>query len=133
MAFNTSGSMTTIGSTCTAHADAVVTITVPLDGYIMLSAQVQLYIDHAYGFRDAWMISVGNSPTDCDGTFFGWMDTVEDDADADPRIERAAYAQRWFQVTSGTYSYYIVGQMIDGQSVMDRFSSSNMVAVFYPS
>ena len=133
MAFDTSSSTTTIGSTCTAYANAVVTITVPSDGYIVVSAQVQLRFDHTFGTRDAWMISVGSSPTDCQSTIFGWMDTIENDAATDSFIERTAYAQRWFAVTPGTYDYYIVGEMIQGQDADDLFWYSNMVAVFYPS
>ncbi len=133
MAFDTSSSTTTIGSTCTAYTGAIVTITVPSDGYVVVSAQVQLRFDHTFGTRDAWVISVGSSPTDCQSTVFGWMDTVENDAATDSIIERTAYAQRWFAVTSGTYDYYIVGEMIQGQDADDRFWHSNMVAVFYPS
>ncbi len=133
MAFDTSAATTTIGSTCTDYTGAIVTITVPSDGYIAVSAQVQLRIDHTTGTRDAWIISVGNSPTNCDNTVFGWMDTVEDDAATDMSIERTAYAQRWWQVSAGTYDFYIVGYMIQGQDVDDVFWYSNMVAVFYPS
>ena len=133
MAFDTSGATTPIGSTCTAYVGAIVTITVPSDGYVVVSAQVQLRIDHTTGTRDAWAISVGNTPTDCDLWQFGWIDTVEDDAATDTSIERTAYAQRWWSVTAGTYDFYIVGEMWDGQDVDDVFYWSNMVAVFYPS
>jgi hypothetical protein len=61
------------------------------------------------------------------------MDTIEDDAASDFFIERTAYAQRWFAVTSGTYSFYVVGYMVQGQDADDYFWYSNMVAVFYPS
>ncbi|MCJ2669764.1 MAG: hypothetical protein LN416_04550 [Candidatus Thermoplasmatota archaeon] len=134
MAFDIAGApTTTIGPACTAYAAAMVTITVPSDGYIVVSAQVQLGIEHTSGTQDAWVISVGSSPLDCDNTVFGWNDTIEDDAATDPSVKRTAYAQRWFAVTSGTYDYYIVGYMFQGQSASDRFLWSNMVAVFYPS
>jgi hypothetical protein len=61
------------------------------------------------------------------------MESVEDDAATDWEIERTAYAQRWFAVTAGTYSFYVVGHMIQGQNAWDEFYWSNMVAVFYPS
>ncbi|MEE9488900.1 MAG: hypothetical protein V3V91_00485 [Thermoplasmata archaeon] len=133
MAFDTSGTATTIGSTCAAYADAVVTMTVPSDGYIVVSAQVLLLIDHTTGTGDAWVINVGSSPTDCGDPYSRWVDTVQYDAATDSEIERTASAQTWFAVTPGTYNYYIVGQMIDGQNAGDRFYWGNMVAVFYPS
>lgn len=124
---------TTIGSSCTAYVDAMVTITVPSDGIVVVSAQVQLRINHTQGTEDRWWVSVSDTPTDCDGTVFAWVDTIPQDAATDSSIDRSAYAQRWFGVSAGTYDYYIVGIMAPGQIGDDVFWYANMVAVFYPS
>ena len=132
-AFDTNSGSTTIGSTCTPYAGAIVTITVPSNGYVGVSAQVQLRIDHVTGIRDVWVISVGAGPADCNSGVFGWTDALEDDYATDSSVERTAYAQRWYAISPGTYDFYVTGYMMQGGSADDEFWYSNMIAVFYPS
>ena len=108
-------------------------MTVPSNGYIVVSAQVRVRIDHTSGTEDYWVVTVGASATDCAGSPFTWIDTIEADVATDYAIQRMGSPQRFYLVSAGTYTYYLNGYMIQGQDPSDVFSLSNMVAVFYPS
>jgi hypothetical protein len=133
IATDTSGSTTTIGATCTHYDNAEVTITVPSDGTIIVTAQMWVLISHTSGTQDLWLLAVGTTPTDCGGPTDRWAGDITSNAPTDVSNSRTGSPHRVFFVTAGTYTYYANGYMDVGQDANDRFWYASLIAVFYPS
>lgn len=123
----------TIGPTCTHYSDAEITITVPSNGTIVVTAQMQIVINHTSGTSDRWLLAVGEDPTDCSSIREIWRGSITADAPSDSPIYRTGAPTRVFTVTPGTYTYYANGFMTVGQDAYDRFVNCVMFAAFYPS
>ncbi len=128
-----SGDITPMESVCTHYSYAEVTISVPSNGTIIVTAQIQVLINHTYGVEDSWRLVVGESPTDCATSLERWRGSITDNSTADANADRTGAPMRVFTVTAGTYTYYANGYMVTGQDSGDVFWVCHMVAVFYPS
>ena len=117
---------------CTNFAQ--ITITVPSDGTIVISSMVKLDIDHTLGTEDRWQLTHETTATDCINLGQMWMDEIPDQYPSEAQVQLSAYVLTTWSVTAGTYTYYLNGQMIDGENVgFERHDWSTTVAVFYPS
>jgi len=133
MTFASSDILAPIGFSCTNHVGGQVTMAVPSNGYVVVQAQVLLWIDHVQLNQDRWLLGIGSTATDCGFGVFSWYDTVPADTASDSTIERTASLQRWFPVTGGNaYTFYVNGMMELGAG-NDDFVLTTIVAVFYPS
>ncbi len=128
-----SGDTVSIGSVCTHYSFAEVTIAVPSNGTVIVTAQMQILINHTYGVEDSWRLVVGESPTDCAGSTDRWRGSISDNSTTDLSVDRTGAPKRVFTVTAGTYTYYANGYMVSGQDDGDLFWYCKMIAVFYPS
>ena len=109
-----------------------VSITVPAGGIIVLHAWQYIVLDHTNGVSDAYWTKVSNSPSDCAvdeylGVFY-----------LDTSVATGSYTQvmtltRFETVSAGTYTFYLNGIMMAGQSNPDAVFRCNILAVFYPS
>jgi len=133
LATNVSRETTTIQTICTHYAKAEVTITVPSQGTIVVSTVVQIYIDHTYGTTDSWYVVHGLSAVDCGTWSQAAVGSVPANVDSEGFLRESVFVQTTFDVSAGTFTYYVNGYMISGQSANDWFWFSNSVAVFYPS
>jgi hypothetical protein len=133
MAFASSSSLAPIGFSCTNYAGGQVTITVPSNGYVVVQAQVLLWVDHVQLTQDRWLLGIGSTAVDCGFGVFSWYDTVPADTPSDSTIERSAFLERWLPVIGGNaYTFYVNGMMEVGAG-NDDFVLAAVVAVFYPS
>ncbi len=121
-----------IGDTCTNYVGAEVTLTVPADGVIAVSALVGLRIDHMNGVTDEWWISLDLSPGSCPPQPWTTAGVIASDIGSGSYYQ-TAHLQSYFSVTAGTYTVYVNGLLWSGFGNNDQFRWSNMVAVFYPS
>lgn len=133
IATGVSGSTTTIGIACTHYDNAEVTITVPSDGTIIVTAQIWVRISHTFGTEDSWRLAIGENPTDCASAYYRWADSITSNAPNDSDADRTGSPHRVFFVSAGTYTYYANGYMVSGQDVSDVFWYASLIAVFYPS
>lgn len=111
-----------------------VTITVPSAGTIVVSSLVKLNVEHTLGTEDRWEILISDSSTICWSPPWTWLDEIPDGNPSESQTQMSAYLQRAFTVgAAGTYTYYVNGEMVSGESALDEHDWSNTIAVFYPS
>ena len=132
MAANESGALfTTIETVCT---DAMsVTMTVPVNGTVVVTGVTRLRISHTTGTEDRWFIGVDNASANCRDGAGTWLDSITQDIATDTSVWVSAMAQRSFTVTPGTSTFYFSGRMVQGQDAADVFIYVGLTAVFYPS
>lgn len=109
---DTSTSYLSIGTSCTNHSGAAVTITVPGPGYITVTAQVMLFMTGLPSNPQYAYVFIGTSTADCTS-----INSAQ--GYAAPRIQEIPFSgnkyitvpvSRTFYVTSeGTYTYYVNG------------------------
>ena len=121
-----------IGDSCTNYIGAEVTITVPADGVIVVSALVGLRIDHINGVTDEWWISFDLSPGSCPGQPWTTAGVIASGIGSGFYYQ-TVHLQSYFSVTAGTHTVYVNGLLWSGFGNNDQFRWYNMVAVFYPS
>jgi len=123
------------GQLCQTHTGAQVTLVAARSGVIVVSATVNLRINHIAP-RDVAHVFVSANKTECDNS----PNTVQSST-AIHVIDNTypgglhivpIQVQRHFSVTSGSHSYFIRGGMLQGGDDLDVFISSSLVAVFYP-
>ena len=134
MAYDELDSQVAIGSICTHYVGAEVTISVPGPGTIVVSAVVQVQVDHTSSSADDIVFLVVSAmTTDC---ALAPSTAVVNVIAGEPI---GAYAKtvpimRGFAVNAaGTYTYNVNGVMWMGASASDAFLRAVTVAVFYPS
>ncbi|MCJ2556132.1 MAG: hypothetical protein LN415_03370, partial [Candidatus Thermoplasmatota archaeon] len=135
MAYASSATHVTIEmwATCT-HFGLSVTIDVPSDGYVVVSATTWLSMVHTAGTDDVWVVMIADSPTECSQPAdYRYQETISEGNPSDTAIWRTAAPQNVFSVTPGSYTFYVNGAMFDTGAVDDQFWRGNVVAVFYPS
>jgi len=117
---------------CRHYTGAMVTLTVPTSGVIVVSAQVGLYVAHTNGVASRWFLYVEDVPGQCTDPLSLWDDSIPSEAATDGLIERSAFLMLTYPTGPGTYTFFLNGQMWGGAGPGDWFESANLVAVFYP-
>lgn len=110
-----------------------VTLDVPGPGYIAVTSNVSFKFYHQGGITDRLYLSHSTSTT----SLGSWYDTVvwevPDDLVGDTDLDRTFSVHSMFEVTSsGSYTYYLVGQMNSGGTGGDRFWNAQMTGIYYP-
>lgn len=127
------GSTTNIGSSVTQYDDAQVTLTVPGPGYIVVESQLWLYLSHTSGTDDRFYGGISASPTTMPSGYYRSALDIPGTWPTDTTINQTLYVHNTFSVTaSGTYTYYLVGQMTSGQDAGDYFWYAHMRGVYHP-
>ena len=118
-----------VGATCTQFTGLLVTITVPVNGTIVVYGWASTTVTHTTPVRDNVWFKVGATPTDCLDDL--WLALVTIDGDLPNDIQwPIVVMNRIESVTAGTYSYYMNGIRQGGAAATLRYGT--LVAVFYP-
>jgi hypothetical protein len=132
LSYGFSEETTTIENLVTHYNCANVTLTVPSNGTIMVTAQVTVNINHVFGTPDMWNIYLSDTPFNSGPYHWWWHDEIPRELQSGMYL-RSAVVQRLFVVMdAGTYTYYLNGNMHFGEDSGDEFWSANPIAVFYP-
>jgi hypothetical protein len=106
---------------------------VPGPGYIAVEGNVYVKMSHAEGIEDRLFLAISESPTDMPidfTTMTVWEISSTLPADT---VNRTFYVHNTFRVYSGgTYTYYLVGMMDQGQDAGDLFWYAHLRGVYYP-
>lgn len=106
-------------------------------GTVVVTSMIHFWIEHTSGTTDG--LSFHNTdvgPADCPSAFdgFNWLWEISSSDATDSFYNIGATITRAFTVPgSGTYSFYLNGEMFAGESAGDQIPESSMIAVFYPS
>ncbi len=132
MAFDTNTGFQALTMDCGTYAGAAVTITVPGPGWVVVTAAIQIQIDHISGTEDLASFFLGTSTTSCIfDDFDGWYGI--DSIDPSTFIAVSLPVHKPFAiVVAGTYVFYLNHQMPTGAGADDGIVWSSMIAVFYP-
>jgi hypothetical protein len=127
-----------VAGTCTNYDDGApwgVTITVPVAGRITVTGIVQFYVIHTFG-QPGFEVDaiIGTSPTDCSANYgydnFAYVD------DNEPTTSSAYFpivpVQKVFDVSPGTYTYYLNGQRFSGGTDTAYWWWASLTASFQP-
>ena len=123
----------TINATCTHYGDANVSITVPGPGTIIVTATIQVTLAHAAGTEDLVWMFIGRTATDCALGTRLLIANVEETEGSGNYIETVPGIRPVDVTGAGTYTFYVNGFMVNGQSSGDEFTRAEIVAVYYPS
>ena len=127
------GSTTTIGSTATQYDNAQVTLAVPGPGYIVVESQLWLRLSHTQGTQDSFYGGISTSPSSVPSGYYLSALDIPSAWPTDSAINQTLYLHNTFPVTaSGTYTYYLVGNMSSGQNASDYFWFAHMRGIYYP-
>ena len=130
---HTEGMTVTIGSSATQYDDAEVTLTVPGPGYIVVTSNVRVKINHTSGTTDNLELNHSTSAVEM-GSSYTLVD--EDIPSAYPtagNVDRTLSVHSTHEVTgAGTYTYYLVGRMATGQDASDWFWFAQTTGIYYP-
>ncbi len=125
-----------ITAVCNSYLGAEVTLTVPGPGTIVVTAQLQLFIEHGQGTDQVVRIGLsGVSGEGCseDAPVFGGFFFISAPQPSDTYVFNPFLQRPFVIVNAGTYTYYVDTGMTSGASIGDRLAGGVMVAVFYPS
>ena len=123
-----------IARTCTHFPGAEVTIAVPGPGTVVVTSEVDVFLDHLTGTVDRVIVFQGANDTDC--TADGWSSNVDIEADraSSNNYYRALIVHESIDIAAaGAYTFYVNGRMELGESTFDRWQQAATIAVFYPS
>lgn len=110
-----------------------VTITVPSDGSIVVSAWQFDRLDHTIGTSDSYVRKISTTEADCvTDVFFSGSGSVPADA-ATGIYYQLNTLQRIYDVGAGTHTFHVSGRSTSGLNPGDQIVRGNVVAVFYPS
>jgi len=122
----------TSNDTCVHYNDASVALTAPVSGKAIVHFQVWFKIDHTSGTFDQVALVAGTSATECSNypvyaSVFGeppGLPTAEYDV--------SGSGTQIFDVSAGTTTFYINGEMLSGASANDRFWYGSIWAELIP-
>jgi hypothetical protein len=123
----------TANGTCVHYSDASVALTAPVSGKAIVHFQVWFKIDHASGTLDQVAVVAGTSATDCSG--YPNYASVFGEPAALPTAEYdvSASGTQIVNVSAGTTTFYINGEMLSGASSGDKFWFGSIWAELIPS
>jgi hypothetical protein len=123
----------TANATCVHYSDASVALTAPVSGKAIVHFQVWFKIDHANGTLDQVAVVAATSTTDCSGypnyaSVFG-----EPAALPSAEYDVSPSGMQVFNVSPGTTTFYVNGEMLSGASSGDKFWFGSLWVEFVPS
>jgi hypothetical protein len=130
MAWGGNKPMSAMPVACSEFPGVEVTIIVPTDGFIVLSATVVTELIHIAPVRDVINLKITPILGDCADDMWTRIETV---AGAQPSDSYwpTTHLDRVESVTAGTYTFYVTGVMMLGGGSTDFFWSGSITAVFY--
>jgi hypothetical protein len=121
-----------ITAVCDAYVGLSVTITVPANGFVVVSSTVVSVLDHTTGVRDIAYFRISQMMGDCTDDRWLRLEVVTDNQPTD-FYWPTTYTDLVEPVTAGTYTFYLNAVMAVGASASDSIWRASMIAVFYPS
>jgi hypothetical protein len=112
--------------TCVNQAS--VTITAPADGVVMVRALARVRLDHTSGTIDRLGLHVATGPSDC--SLPAYVHDIPAGVGTASEINHSATVDGYFNVSAGSHTFYLNGQMHVGASAMDYMYYSFMSATF---
>ncbi len=126
-------STTYVGGTVTQYDNAQVTLDVPGPGHIVVTSNVWFKFYHQTGIKDVLYLGHSTTPTSMGNVYDRVCWEVPADIVADFDLDRTFSVHSTFDVTSsGTYTYYLVGQMTGGADGGERFWFAQTTGIYYP-
>jgi hypothetical protein len=123
---------TTILATPMQYNQAHATLTVPGPGYITVTSSVRFKINHYTGTTDTICLNHSTTPTTIGIALTMMTEEVRAAIPTTGQIEMTRTVVGNFPVLSaGTYTYYLVGQMLSGQDVGDVFWYAQTTGVYH--
>ncbi len=128
------GSTTSIGGTgWNQYDDAEVSVTVPGSGYVMVTSSVHVLLDHFNGTEDHLLVGHTDDLGDAPSPYSTFNYVIPSSYPSASEIDVGFTVSSMHEITSsGTYTYYLVGQMISGQGFGDQFYYAETRAIYYP-
>ncbi len=124
---------TTILSTWTQHDNCQVSLTVPGPGYITVDMTARFLINHVSGTTDVVNAGPSTSQTAAPSSYHTFVYEIPSIVSTASSVDVTGTVHASFSVTTaGTYTYYLVGAMSSGADASDRFTYSNMSALYIP-
>jgi hypothetical protein len=129
---NTSGSTTTLNSTCHSYSGGSITMTAPRAGTIVVEANVRVRLTHVNGTADRLTLNL-DSATNCSAPHDQVTWTIPASYPDSSSEEYTFTVRRAFAVSAGTHTYYLNGIMESGGTLSDdEFWYAALHATFYP-
>ena len=111
-----------------------VTITVPSAGNVTLISSMHAWIEHTAGTTDIWTFMSRTTATNCGLAFAdptAYLDEIPGAWPTDTLINKAGALTNQYPVAAaGTYTYYLNGFMLSGESAADTMVNGSIVAIF---
>jgi hypothetical protein len=118
--------------TCTSMGDLGVTIDTPVKGTIVLSANVQIQMNHVTGTTTYIEVGFGGATDDCSFVVLGFDGSTSTHPDAHSEtLLRTVPISKTVAVSPGVHSFYVNAAEISGAG-SSNFTFADMNAVFYP-
>jgi hypothetical protein len=123
-----------IGNTCNHYAGAVVTITVPAGGTIVVECNAWVQLNHTSGTTDLAYLMIDNSASACNANTADWVPfRIPSSLPSAGQWDMCGTVRRVFTVaTAGTYNYYLNGYMPSGNDASDVYWFASLVAKYHP-
>jgi hypothetical protein len=132
VASSTTAATTYLTTACLNYTNGQVTLTAPGPGTIVVEATAWMQLEHVQGTVDNLLLAIGSDATDCSDPYTNIRWDIPSGINSDSSIDQTFSMTRVFTVAAGTYTYYLNGYMLSGQSASDRFWFASMVARYYP-
>lgn len=131
MAQNNTTASLVIATTCTHYTG--INVTASGAGTVVVTTQVRVVISHTVGTADIVRVYVGVSATDCAYDAWRSYTSVGANAPTDVYYLTLTVQKPLAVAASGTYKFYVNGDMFSGSATADSFTGAGTIAVFYPS
>jgi len=121
-----------LSATCTHMTGAEVMLTVPGPGMVVVTSAARVQLVNA-AVDDIVILFIGETSTECISD--GWRSSLRMSGGLPDGvyIESMPVMKSFPIASSGTYAYYLNGQMNSGAGNGDAFFTAAITAVFYPS
>ncbi len=128
----TSGGLSLVGCTNVL----ILNITVPRAGTVVVTMSAHLWIEHATGTQDTWIVNTIMTTSACgdsNSSLIAWDGDIPSAWPSSSLTNEGGSATNAFPVpAAGTYRFYLNAEMSAGQSTGDKVSEASLLAVFYP-
>ncbi len=115
------------------YDDCQVTLDVPGPGYIVVTSNVWFKFYHQGGITDFLFLGHSTSPTAFGSAYDRVAWEVPYYATGDTDLDKTFSVHSTFEVGgAGTYTYYLIGQMLSGGTGNDKFWFAQMTGIYYP-
>jgi hypothetical protein len=133
MAYHNEGATTNILATVTQYGAAQVTLVVPGPGFITVTSNVWLKINHTTGTTDLVYVNHSTSLASIGDAYTRVAEEISAAYPTTGQLDMTRSVVSTHPVAAGgSYTYYLVGQMGSGQDANDWFWFAQTTGVYHP-